>query len=70
MTAELVTDTQAAELLSLSRATFHVLVARGEIPRVKIGRSARYARTDIQDFIDRCRRPSATGHAIGNGPAT
>jgi excisionase family DNA binding protein len=55
MPTELLTDWQAADVMKLSRATFHKLVARGDIERIKIGRSARYSRRDLEDFIERCR---------------
>jgi excisionase family DNA binding protein len=50
MEALLVNDREASQLLSISRSKFHVLVAEGRIQRLKIGRSARYRRTDILEF--------------------
>jgi excisionase family DNA binding protein len=53
--ALLLTDVEVAELLGLSRSKFHVLVAEGMIPRLKIGgRSARSRRVDVEAFIERC----------------
>jgi excisionase family DNA binding protein len=51
--ALLVRDEEAARLLSVSRSTFHVLVAGGQITRLKIGRAAGYRRSDITAFIER-----------------
>jgi len=48
----LVTDLEASRLLGISRSKFHVLVAEGQILRLKIGRSARYRRADILTFTE------------------
>ena len=53
--ALLLTDRQASQLLGVSRSKFHVLVADGAIPRLKVGgRAARYRRVDLEGFIERC----------------
>jgi excisionase family DNA binding protein len=49
----LLNDADASKVLSVSRAHFHKLVSRGEIPRVKLGRCARYRVTDLEAFIER-----------------
>ncbi len=49
----LLKDVDAARLLGVSRSMFHLMVARGQIPRLKLGRSARYRRSDIVALIDR-----------------
>lgn len=46
----LVNDREASRLLGISRSKFHLLVADGRIPRLKLGRAARYRRADIVDF--------------------
>jgi hypothetical protein len=43
----LVNDREASRLLDISRSKFHLLVGAGRIPRLKLGRCARYRRTDI-----------------------
>jgi excisionase family DNA binding protein len=53
MEALLVNDLEASRLLGISRSKFHLLVAEGRIPRLKIGRSARYRRADILMFTER-----------------
>jgi excisionase family DNA binding protein len=52
MEALLVNDLEASRLLGISRSKFHLLVAEGRIPRLKIGRSARYRRADILMFTE------------------
>lgn len=42
---------EVAELLALSRSFIYSLINRGEIPAVKIGRSKRVRREDIDNFI-------------------
>ena len=53
MDALLLNDQEASRLLGISRSRFHVLVANGHIPRLKIGRSARYRRVDLLAFVGR-----------------
>jgi excisionase family DNA binding protein len=48
----LVDDDEASRLLGISRSKFHTLVARGHILRLKIGRSARYRRSDLLAYTD------------------
>jgi excisionase family DNA binding protein len=43
---------EGARLLGISRATLYRLVAAGEIPIVRIGRSSRIRRKDLDDFIN------------------
>lgn len=47
----LLTVKEAAELLSLSRATVYPLVMSGEIASVKVGRSRRVSRNALLEFI-------------------
>jgi excisionase family DNA binding protein len=49
----LVNDGEASRLLDISRSKFHLLVAAGRIPRLKIGRAARYRRADLLAFTER-----------------
>jgi excisionase family DNA binding protein len=65
--AILVRDEEAARLLGISRSKFHLLVADGQIARIKIGRSARYRRADIVAFIERL-ADEALGSGIRSGP--
>ena len=51
----LVTITTAADWLGLSRSKLYELLAAGELPTVRIGRSRRIAVTDLEAFVDRCR---------------
>lgn len=49
----LVNDAEASRLLGISRSKFHLLVAAGRIPRLKIDRAARYRRADLLAFTER-----------------
>jgi excisionase family DNA binding protein len=53
MEALLVNDGEASRLLGIGRSKFHLLVAAGCIPRLKIGRAARYRRADLLAFTER-----------------
>jgi excisionase family DNA binding protein len=47
----------AARLLSVSHSQVEKLVARGELPAVRVGRSVRIELLDLVDFMQRNRRP-------------
>jgi excisionase family DNA binding protein len=51
----LVTLPAAAHLLGVSRSKLYELVAAGELPTVRIGRSRRVAVADLEEFVRRCR---------------
>ena len=53
---KLMTVQEAAELLGLSeRTVWENTAPRGDLPAVRIGRSVRYSKTDLTDFIKRHR---------------
>lgn len=43
---------EAAKVLNLSKGTISNLLARGELPYIKIGRSVRIKREDIEAYIE------------------
>ena len=49
----LLTVIEAAELLGISRTAIYLLLQRGEIPSVKIGRSRRIKRIDLESYVGR-----------------
>ena len=49
----LVSPEEAASMLSVARSTVYVLMASGELPSVKIGKSRRLRVEDIEAFVDR-----------------
>jgi excisionase family DNA binding protein len=51
----LVTLPAAARMLGVSRSKLYELVAAGELPTVRIGRSRRVAVSDLEVFVRRCR---------------
>jgi excisionase family DNA binding protein len=51
----LVTLSDAAIYLSCSRRHIERLLARGEIPRVKLGRAVRVAVSDLDQYIEALR---------------
>ena len=56
----LMTAREAAQFLGLSERTiWEITGPRGDLPAIRIGRSVRYSRTDLADFIER--------HRIGSG---
>ncbi len=52
----LLTLEETAQLLSLGKSTVYELVARKELPAVKRGKSLRFARQDIEAYVERLRR--------------
>lgn len=50
-TEPLLNSKKAAEILGVSERTLFGLTARGEIPRVVIGRSVRYDLADLRVFV-------------------
>lgn len=49
----LLRDHEAAEILAVSRRHIHALAARGELPRVRLGRASRYRLADVLALIAR-----------------
>ena len=43
-----------AELLGMSPRTIYVLVGRGELGVFRIGRSLRFSRAHVREFLDAC----------------
>lgn len=52
ITLKLLRPREAAELLAISLRQLQNLVSRHELPRIKIGRSTRFALSDLQFWID------------------
>ena len=50
-TDPLLTVTDVARMLSVSRTLIYVLIARGELPTVHIGHALRFRPRDVQDYI-------------------
>ena len=54
--SKLLTAREAAAFLRLSeRTVWEITGPRGDLPAVRIGRSVRYSKTDLTDFIKRHR---------------
>lgn len=64
-TDPLLTDDQAAEYLSVKKHTLAVWRSTGRynLPFVKIGRSVRYRKSDLDAFLDH--RTVGADHAMG-----
>lgn len=43
---------EAARLLGLGRSKVFEMLATGELPRVRIGRSVRIRRTDLEEWVE------------------
>lgn len=50
----LLTGTEVARQLRISRAKVYWLIQRGEIPSVRMGRNVRVRQRDIEEYIRRC----------------
>ncbi len=59
-TPQLISVTDAADRLGLSRSKCYELLATGELPSVRIGRSRRIDIRDLRRFID-AHRTDSTG---------
>ena len=61
----LLTEPEAARLLSLSPRTLWGLAERGEVPSIKIGRAKRYRLSDLQAYVaslgSDCRQSAGVG---------
>lgn len=57
----LLTPRQAADLLAVSERTLWTKTKEGQIPSVKIGRSVRYDRQDIREFVHRNKTTATKG---------
>jgi hypothetical protein len=51
----LVSSRDAAAMLSISERKLWTLTNRGDLPRIKVDRTVRYAVDDLRNFIDRQR---------------
>lgn len=58
MVEKLLTYKQAGELLGVTERTVWTLVADGELPAVRFGRSVRIDPADLRAYIDRCKPPA------------
>ncbi len=62
---KLLTYKQAGELLGVTERTVWTLVADGELPAVRFGRSVRIDPADLRAYIDRCKTPRNDNAARG-----
>ena len=49
---EFMTQKELAEILRVSPLTVHRLTKRGELKAFKVGRSLRYARVDVEGYVE------------------
>jgi excisionase family DNA binding protein len=50
---------EVAEVLRIARSRAYELVANGEIPSIRIGRSVRVSRKELERWLEEQRQPSA-----------
>ena len=50
---------EVAEVLRIARGRAYELVAEGEIPSIRIGRSVRVSRRELEQWLDERRQSSA-----------
>ena len=55
----LVTVPEGAEMVRVSRSQFYTLIARREIPVVRIGRSVRVPMAALRDWVERKQRETS-----------
>lgn len=53
--AEFYTTQELAELLRVTPTTIYRMAGRGELPFYSIGRSMRFRKADVEEFLQRCR---------------
>lgn len=70
VTARLITVVEAAEIIGLSRSKVYELLADGELPSIRIGRTRRIDTVDLDAFIDRHRTPTTSSSIDAQGPET
>lgn len=59
----LMTVTEAAALVGISRARLYELLASGQVPSIKLGRSRRIALADLEAFVAALRADQLGQHA-------
>jgi len=52
---EFYTVADLSEMLQVQEITIRRMIKRGQIPVHKIGRAFRFRRSDVEDFLARCR---------------
>ena len=67
----LLTATETAQLLSLSRSTVYEMMAGDQLPVVRIGRAVRVPLDSLKDWVrSRSSAPCHDSFGDGRGPAT
>lgn len=54
---EFLTVEEVANLLRVTKMTVYRTIDRGEIPYYRLGRLKRFRRSDVEDYLTRCRVP-------------
>lgn len=62
---KLLTYKAAGELLGVTERTVWTLVADGDLPAVRFGRSVRIDPADLRAYIDQCKTPEGAKHRNG-----
>jgi excisionase family DNA binding protein len=52
---DILTRTQVAQLLQIGQSTLDTCVPSKDLPRVKFGKTVRYLRTDVEQYVFRNR---------------
>jgi putative molybdopterin biosynthesis protein len=58
---------EAAEVLGLSRTKVYDLIARGELPSVRVGHSIRVRAADLSSWLQDLRRDDSEADPSGSG---
>lgn len=59
--SEFYTIKELAALLAVTEQTIYRLMKRGVLPYYKIGRSTRFRRAEVENFLSQCRVTPAAG---------
>lgn len=55
---QIMTIPQVAEYLQISKSKLYLMVRRGEIPHVKIGKNVRVMESDLEEWLMEQRKPA------------
>lgn len=69
MTENLMTGSQAAELLNVPLSWIYAKSETGELPSIKIGRYRRFVRAELEAWLARQRESASHGSRQEDGPS-
>jgi excisionase family DNA binding protein len=64
VTSPLLTVKEVSQLLRLRPCSVRALAHRGEVGFFRVGHAMLFSQTDVEDYLNRCRRPTRGETAI------